>query len=352
MRGQQGSLQRFVRQLHRRLKLVRLAERVGLCAGVACLAGVVLELLLIWRGQSAWGVCLTTLAGGCLTGMVWGLVVGPTRLEAAMEADRQLHLQDLLSTAYLLKNPQTNPWEQTVVALAQAKCQRTSPSAVVLKRWGGRAWSGVGLAALMVVVLAFFPPPVAQSANNSSAVSFARNDGSKNDLYENGSLLADKSAMPWAVPARPEEERSLGQETTNQIPDGQQPTASAADNRADNSPATPSAFRGGTGPNSAETSHAPIKPPPSASNPGSMPPSHPDANVGAPAAGVGLPTGKAISSQQARSMSANPAIVGHPAPPWQTSAWPQQQAAALQAIQQGRVPDQYRQLVRDYFKRE
>jgi hypothetical protein len=51
-------------------------------------------------------------------------------------------------------------------------------------------------------------------------------------------------------------------------------------------------------------------------------------------------------------MTANSAAVGQQAPPWQTASWPQQQAMALQAVQQGKVPDQYRDLVRGYFERD
>jgi hypothetical protein len=37
------------------------------------------------------------------------------------------------------------------------------------------------------------------------------------------------------------------------------------------------------------------------------------------------------------------------AAPWTSDRWPADRAAALQAVQDGRVPDAYRDLVRDYF---
>jgi hypothetical protein len=39
------------------------------------------------------------------------------------------------------------------------------------------------------------------------------------------------------------------------------------------------------------------------------------------------------------------------ATPWSGADWPAARAAALRAIDGGRVPDAYRNLVRDYFDR-
>ena len=43
---------------------------------------------------------------------------------------------------------------------------------------------------------------------------------------------------------------------------------------------------------------------------------------------------------------------GAVAAPWSGSNWPAAQAAALNAIQDGRVPDAYRSIVRDYFQNQ
>jgi hypothetical protein len=75
-------------------------------------------------------------------------------------------------------------------------------------------------------------------------------------------------------------------------------------------------------------------------------------NVGAPAAGTGLTTENRIPSEQTGGLSASSAADSHRTAPWQTTIWPQQQADALQAVRQGRVPDRYREIVQAYFERE
>ncbi len=76
-----------------------------------------------------------------------------------MEADGQLNLADLLSTAMLMRrarNPSNDPWNSTLLAMADAKCDQLSPSNVLLRRWTSRRWGGVGLAISLVLTLAAF----------------------------------------------------------------------------------------------------------------------------------------------------------------------------------------------------
>jgi hypothetical protein len=82
-------------------------------------------------------------------------------LQASMEADRQLGLQDLLGTAlHLCDRSGSAPsqdscaWCKTIVALADARARQLRPSAVALRRLGVRAWSGIGLSAALVLVIA------------------------------------------------------------------------------------------------------------------------------------------------------------------------------------------------------
>jgi hypothetical protein len=202
---------------------------------------------------------------------------------------------------------------------------------------------------MLVVALAFIPQPLAQSANHPQSVSFSRNDSIDNDLYENGSLLADNSATrqtPLSAP--PDDQRSWPQSMTDQNPVGGQSTPSPADATAEHPGNALSPAAGGTGTQSAQNANAHIKPLSNALVPGSSQ----VGSVGAAAGGTGSPGEKGISSPRAGGVSANSATVGHRAAPWQTSSWPQEQAIALQAVQQGSVPDQYRQLVRAYFERE
>src|SRR5256885_10798940 len=121
-------LETFLRAVHRRLVLVRALERAGFGALAGCAAGALLIPPLLWRAQPALAPVGALLALGTAAGLLWGVVRRPSALVAAMEADRQLGLQDLLSTAASVGPGRENPWELTVVALADQQCIRHSPA--------------------------------------------------------------------------------------------------------------------------------------------------------------------------------------------------------------------------------
>ncbi len=159
MRTPASDLERFVRTLHRRLVVVRAAEAAGLGALAGCGAAVLLIPLLVWRGQPPMLPAAAMVLLGAAGGLMWSLSRRPSRLDAAMEADRQLDLADLLGTAISAGGGRTSndPWQRTVVALAEARCRRHKPSEVLLNRFGARAWGGIGLAAALVFTLAALP---------------------------------------------------------------------------------------------------------------------------------------------------------------------------------------------------
>ncbi|HEX8914585.1 MAG TPA: hypothetical protein VF796_19705, partial [Humisphaera sp.] len=93
------SLRRFLAAVHRRAVLLRVAERsaLGLLGGAAVAA--VLVPLLWWNGQPAVPATLAAAAVGTAAGFTWALARRPSRLDAAVLADEQLDLHDLLGTA-------------------------------------------------------------------------------------------------------------------------------------------------------------------------------------------------------------------------------------------------------------
>src|SRR2546423_699532 len=143
----------FLRALHRRLVVVRALERTGLGALAGCVAAEGLIPLLLWRGESAVTPALFLLGLGAAVGLLWGVTHRPTALAAAMEADRQLGLSDLLGTAAACAGAVQDPWCRTVLAVADDRCRRHAPSQVLLNRFGGRALGGIGLAAALALNL-------------------------------------------------------------------------------------------------------------------------------------------------------------------------------------------------------
>src|SRR5688572_28110842 len=153
MRSENDNLVRFVRRVHRRFILVRAAERAGACLGVASGFACLFAALALFQGRDAMQLVLPTLAAGALVGIIWGFSRRPSAFDAVVEADRQLQLADLLASAYAQRHG-ADPWQRAVVALADERCRSLSPAAVMVHRYGGRAWGGIGLSAALGLTLA------------------------------------------------------------------------------------------------------------------------------------------------------------------------------------------------------
>ena len=146
----------FLTRVHRRFVITRIAEWGGLGLLAGCGVAVPLLAIAMWRGLPLVSLAAAALGLGTAAGSFWGLVSRPTRLASAMETDRQLGWPDLLASAYAVRKS-TDPWVAAVMVDADRHCQASSPSAVLLNRFGMRAWGGIGLATALVGVLALIP---------------------------------------------------------------------------------------------------------------------------------------------------------------------------------------------------
>src|SRR4051812_43296543 len=89
----------FLIAVHRRLVVLRAAERAGICLAIGCALTLPLVAVLVWRGQSAGPLAVGALTLAAVVGLTWGFARRPSVIDAAAEADRQLGLADLLATA-------------------------------------------------------------------------------------------------------------------------------------------------------------------------------------------------------------------------------------------------------------
>ena len=112
---------------------------------VTTILTVPLVAIAIFRGSPAIPLAITAVAVGITSGLIWGWIGRPSRLAAAMEADRQLGSADLLSSALSLSNRTDDPWSSAVVVEADRWATLHSPSSVLLNRLGARAWGGIGI---------------------------------------------------------------------------------------------------------------------------------------------------------------------------------------------------------------
>ena len=344
--------ERFVRAVHRRLVGVRIVEWAGYGALAGCAAGLLLVPLLWWQGRSAFAPASFVLTLGTLAGFVWGLTHRPTRLAAATEADRQLALSDLLGTATAVGAEPNDPWVRTVLALADDRCRTRFPSQVILNRLGARAWGGIGLAAAFVLtVAAFTSQPVDLRASSQ------RPAASRPTTPDPRLPGVDRSARETPRPRRspgPRESPPPGMQApvkSADLPDSRpsEPTNPPTDGRS-----TTSTNNNGVG-GGAARAQAPRPPEPATPSPDT------DRTVTPPPDGVTDPAGGSGRAATTRPTRGSADLGGTTTtrdpgpdrlPPWRSDTWPAAASAAEEAVRTGRVPDAYRDLVRDYFDRQ
>jgi hypothetical protein len=268
-----------------------------------------------------------------------------------MEADRQLDLADLLSTAAAVgRADNLDPWARTVIAMADDHCRRHTPSQVLLNRLGARAWGGIGLAAALALTLAALSSaPGDLRAGTSRGATTGRGEtspGSSEPLASGSIRHTAHAPMP-----SPQEDRAVGSSnpSTATRPDDASESSNPSPSSNTRASASSQAGRGdgvGRAPGDGRTQDAAA---PSAMPPGSTRDQNPS---GTPSAGGGA----ASRPSSDGAPTAGSTTGGTPAraakvPPWQSSSWPADARRAREAIDAGRIPDAYRDLVRDYFDR-
>ncbi len=341
----QNQLDRFVSAVHRRMILLRAAERLGLCVLGGCVVLFILMPILIWRSQATTQLTLVTLGAALLAGIVWALSSRPSKLAAAMEADRQLKLHDLLGTALLLQRSSSpGDIEQTVISQAQASCSHFSPATVVLHRLGARGWGGIGLAAALVAGLYLMGPDTTRAESRASLTPRSWQETELENDQANATHLLTTPDMrrqregggsdedpPKSNPSDPDES-TTGAAATN--------TSQAAHNDA-------GATHEGSGAGAAQSAS---KTNPAKTTDVTSGTSHTNSPGGDAAGGGGASTENGNTA--GKSGNTATAIKSHqPAPIWQSLSWPADQESARSAIRSGQIPDAYRELVRDYFER-
>jgi hypothetical protein len=342
---------RFLTAVHRRLVLLRLLERIGITILIASGIALLAALALLWHARPAMGAVEACLAAGLIGGIVWGLARRPGPLAAAIEADKQLHLDDLLSSAWIMGRSEMNrgPWLAAVLAEAEARCQRASASALTLRRRGARGWGGIVLAAALVLTLASFgPAPVArQSADPGRSLQATTLELSGHTDHPLFDISTDAQHRPILLPDPDDPNAStLGQNTAPPPPAGKSNSSDAAD-VGDH--ASAGASDEGHGAGSART-QTPADKSASAQAQSAGTDAHSEHTTGQAAAGAGTP-GVAGSGNDATvaGATAGTAPGASEAPPWKSAAWPADVARARQALDAGHVPAAYRDLVRNYF---
>jgi hypothetical protein len=316
---------RFVTAVHRRAVLMRVLEGFG--AGIAVGAGCALFVILISLREGVHWLPLVFFGAfpAVMSAIAWWQR-RPSRLAALIEADRQLKLDDLLSTAFTAKD---DDFGRTIRAMAERACARVSPSQVMVNRFGARAWGGVGLAWATVVVLGLLASNGTTSRAGDQAIATGNSVATRP-----GEVVASSAQHQAGAEHGVDEPRSTGSSEVESSTAGHSTQTGSKSGDA----AT------GSGGGQGETQAARVGATESHTSAGS-----PTSPTGEAAGGTGV--GQAGTGPgPAGGLSGG--RVDRSAAPWRSDHWSADRSAALQSVRDGRVPDGYRDLVRDYFERD
>ncbi|HYE17236.1 MAG TPA: hypothetical protein VEA69_02270 [Tepidisphaeraceae bacterium] len=367
-------LERFISAVRRRMVILRVLERVGVCALVGSLICLAIMGLRLWTGRAIGGVPAILMGASVVLGVVWGLWMRPGRLRAAAEADRQLELNDLLASAVatslgspihagaertgFARSAAPDPSLETsfiavVLSMADAATANVRLSSLRLHRLGARSWGGIGLSVALVGVLALLgsDPPKSRADTNAVALgptSWQEQEDRRNADSATRLRSAPDLRRPRTGTGRDEDPNTGQVDTDTQTTTDPTPGATDGGNsQAGTSPSTGAGSATGTPtrPANPDQTTATNTSKPATPATGSHATTGATASGGTGSATTGQPTG-------AGGATGGASTGVRPAPPWRTAGWPDAKAAAQHAVAAGAIPDRYRDLVRDYFDRE
>jgi hypothetical protein len=337
--------------VRRRIFALRIAESVAVGCAAAAVAGLLLLPIVWWRGRSALSIAEALLGLGAVCGLLRALTSRPTRLDAAAQADRQLHLHDLLGTVLLLcrggDGDLTTPqWRQTLLAVSETRCRDLRASDVIINRLGLRTWGGIAVLVagwLTLSLLCAQPPDLRASARLDARSAPNLNPSATPDAQN---LVAQSVDLPGRPPGEGGADQEFDRDHRAELPSPDSTSSSTLVDNASNG-AHRSGAQAGVGAGLARTataSHTDLSPdrggdPAAAAGPSATGAGRADPN----ARGIGASGNSATSAGE----SASARI-----PPWQAPQWIADTDAAKAAIDSGRVPDSAADLVRDYFQRD
>jgi hypothetical protein len=263
-----------------------------------------------------------------------------------MEADRQLGWADLLSSAMMVRSmAPSDPWAAAVRAEADARCRGVSPSTVVLHRLGARAWGGIGLAAALVLAMGIVPtfvaPAMADQQQNAPRNPLDAIAEGPQAQPSRGGMVAHRTHTQ----EEPEDDRASRMNGVDQPPPtaGQRDSSADADSQRPNDATDPNGL--GTGASQSKSTNSANHLAAASGTQAHSPTGGTHAAAGSGQASAQLPTGNDASGQSAGRSEATQSV-----PPWTTSHWAGDSQRANAAVDSGRIPDSYRDVIRSYFE--
>jgi hypothetical protein len=311
--------------------------RVGICLSLTCGAAIAINLV-FWNNSFKLAEILVFLCVGFLAGLGWSCVGRIPLLAAAMEADRQLGLKDLLSTAFQISRQSDEAWRRCVLALADERAKELSASQIAVKFFGARSWTVLVLGIALSATLSLF------SSTREHAIASSVSDiGPQRTNPELKSAAGEVSRPPGQSPGDADSGRSFSGEVRTSDSANSDGGGKSQDGKSITSRTTGTAGGLGTTPVTVRDN-------------GAVPSSDGAASVasgsGETASGVGKTSPQPIGAGESNGGIAAPggASAHAPAAPWESDQWSAAQASAIKSIQTKQIDPTYADLVRDYFQ--
>lgn len=319
-----SSLDRLLRTARRRWILRRATEAASLGAALACVVSLLLVAVLWWQAESSVNLIGALIACGGLLGAAMSIIAKPSLMQTAKRLDEHHQLHDLLATAkHLIETKRDGEFQNEIIRQANIVASELRLAPMMFARLSAAQKTAmVGLVGITLTVAAIASSHVEKNAKvfaRQREVATAPLAASRKETLEKGTK-ENQQLVPESVDVQ-----ARATSDTRQV-DGAGNAVTTSNSRDGNAFAK------------SDTSQ---KPTPIATRTNASTSNDQGiASSGGAAGSVGIGSARPGAAANA---SANAA---------QVDLSPQSRDAALKLLNNGGVPDAYRDLVRDYFLRD
>ena len=329
----QRPFQTFIIRAHRRRTAWRIAEHATIGLLASSVVASIIVAIAWWRAIDAIAPVIAIMLIGIVAGIVASFWRQRNLLDTASLIEMQLGTPELISSAILTSQTDFAP---SLHAMADARVAGVSLSSLVLRRLKLQAFLGAGFTSVCVLLLAMMA-----ALPNAERTAVASDSHSSVDRWIADRAPSNTSAsqLDPSGPTRPNQPDPDSRDASRS--DAAQSTGTDAPRNAKSNTA---ANGSGSGTGRSNDATGRLAPEPKHVN------ATADDSGTLTASGMGTASSSPATGENA-SGNVNGSRLTQLIAPWQSSAWLADRDAALQAVQNGTVPDSYRLLVQDYFDR-
>jgi hypothetical protein len=330
----QRPFQTFLTRAHRRRVVWRVIEHATIGLLVSCGVAAMILAIAWWQAIDAIAPVIAIMLIGIVAGIVASIWRRPTLLDTAGLIETQLNASELISSALLTAHAE---FASALYAMADARVAGVTLTSLALRRLGSRTFLSAGLASICVLILGMM---ITSPVVERTAVAGDASNSADRWVNQRESARIESPPRDTSEPTRPIQ-RDPDSPSASRSHDA---SASLHDNKSRDASSNNS-DASSTGSGAAQSNDASVRLVDSNRTTATVANSGTLAAVGNGSAANASRNG--LNSSGVVNNSHSPQSIA----PWQSNTWTNDRDAALQAIQNGSVPDSYRSLVQDYFER-